>query len=112
MDRILVVEDEKKLNEMICDYLGAVGYTTASAYDGLSALRMIREKEPGFIILDIMLPGIEGTDMLRRVREVSPVPVIMLTARADEGDRLLGLELGADDYMTKPFSLPFFAGES
>ena len=96
---------KKKLNEMICDYLGAVGYTTASAYDGLSALGMIREKEPGFIILDIMLPGIEGTDLLRRIREISQVPVIMLTARADEGDKLLGLELGADDYITKPFSL-------
>lgn len=105
MDRILVVEDEKKLNEMICDYLQAVGYTTASSYDGLSALRIIREKAPDFIILDIMLPGIEGTDLLRRIREFSQTPVIMLTARADEGDKLLGLELGADDYITKPFSL-------
>lgn len=105
MDTILVVEDERNLNTMICDYLQAVGYTTASAFDGLTALRMIREQEPGFLILDIMLPGIEGTDLLRRIREFSRVPVILLTARAEEGDKLLGLELGADDYMTKPFSL-------
>jgi DNA-binding response OmpR family regulator len=105
MEKVLVVEDERSLNTMICDYLEAVGYETIPVYDGLSALRTIREKEPGFILLDIMLPGIEGTDLLRRIREFSPVPVILLTARADEADKLLGLELGADDYITKPFSL-------
>jgi len=105
MEKVLVVEDERSLNTMICDYLEAVGYETNPVYDGLSALRSIREKEPGFILLDIMLPGIEGTDLLRRIREFSQVPVILLTARAEEADKLLGLELGADDYITKPFSL-------
>lgn len=105
MEKVLVVEDERSLNTMICDYLEAVGYEAIPVYDGFSALRSVREKEPGFILLDIMLPGIEGTDLLRRIREFSPVPVILLTARADEADKLLGLELGADDYITKPFSL-------
>ena len=103
--RILIVEDEHKLNSMISDYLEAVGYEPVSAYDGISALKIIREEIPDFVILDIMIPGVDGMDVLRRLRETSQVPVIMLTARAEEGDKLMGLELGADDYMTKPFSL-------
>lgn len=105
MKTILVVEDEKKLNTMISDYLEAVGYEPVSVYDGISALKMIKEDPPDFVILDVMLPGVDGMDVLRRVRETGDIPVIMLTARAEEGDKLMGLELGADDYMTKPFSL-------
>lgn len=103
--KILVVEDEKKLNSMISDYLEAVGYQPVSAFDGISALKIIRDDPPGFIILDIMIPGVDGMDVLRRIRETADIPVIMLTARSEEGDKLMGLELGADDYMTKPFSL-------
>ncbi|MBI9104494.1 MAG: response regulator transcription factor [Spirochaetales bacterium] len=105
MKKILVVEDEKKLNKMICDYLEAVGWETVSAFDGITALKIIRDEPPEFVILDVMLPGVDGMDVLRRLRETAAVPVIMLTARAEEGDKLMGLELGADDYMTKPFSL-------
>lgn len=105
MNSVLVVEDERKLNKMICDYLEAVGYSTASALDGLSALKIVRELEPDFLILDIMLPGIDGVTLLRKIREFSNVPIILLTARAQEADKLLGFELGADDYITKPFSL-------
>lgn len=103
--KILVVEDEKKLNSMISDYLEAVGFQPVSAYDGISALKIIRDDPPGFVILDVMIPGVDGMDVLRRIRETADIPVIMLTARAEEGDKLMGLELGADDYMTKPFSL-------
>jgi len=105
METILVVEDERKLNGMISDYLEAVGYQPVPVTDGLEALRVFKSKEPDFVILDIMLPGIDGLDVLRRIREISQVPVILLTARAEEGDKLMGLELGADDYVTKPFSL-------
>ena len=105
MNKILVVEDERKLNNMITDYLEAVGFETSAAYDGLSALKMIKENPPEFVILDIMLPGVDGMDVLRRIRETLDIPVIMLTARSEEADKLMGLELGADDYMTKPFSL-------
>ncbi len=105
MSKILIVEDERKLNTMISDYLVAVGYEPLSAFDGISALKLLKDEEPGFVVLDVMIPGIDGMDVLRRIREISRVPVIMLTARAEEGDKLMGLELGADDYMTKPFSL-------
>jgi len=103
--RILVVEDERSLNQMIVDYLAALGYGTESAYDGLDALRKVEALMPDFIVLDLQLPGLDGLDVARRIRERSPVPIIMLTARAEEADKLIGLELGADDYLTKPFSL-------
>jgi DNA-binding response OmpR family regulator len=102
---ILVTEDEKEMNRMICDYLEAVGYRTLSALDGQEALEIFREQEPALVVLDIMMPKLDGIDVTRRIRAASSVPIILLTARAEEGDKLMGLEIGADDYMTKPFSM-------
>lgn len=102
---ILVTEDERELNRMICDYLEAVGYKTLSAFNGREALDLFRQYEPALLVLDVMMPELDGIDVTRRVRAQSPVPIIMLTARAEEGDKLMGLEIGADDYMTKPFSM-------
>lgn len=103
--KILVVEDERGLNQMIRDYLSALGFEVAGAYDGLSALDRAKEGTSDLIVLDLQLPGLDGLDVARRVRQVSNVPIIMLTARAEEADKLIGLEIGADDYLTKPFSL-------
>ena len=103
--KILVVDDEEKLRKMICDYLEAVGLKTISAKDGVDAISVFEKEQPDLIIMDVMMPGIDGIDSTRRIRERSNVPVIMLTAKAEEGDKLLGLEMGADDYITKPFSL-------
>jgi DNA-binding response OmpR family regulator len=103
--RILVVEDEKELNTMIRDYLETLGWTTAGAGSGTEALDLFRGAEFDFVLLDIMIPGLDGLDVMRRIRETSRVPVILITARAEEADKLIGLELGADDYVTKPFSL-------
>jgi DNA-binding response OmpR family regulator len=104
-ERILVVEDERSLNQMIVDYLVALGYGAESAYDGLEALRKVETRMPDFVVLDLQLPGLDGLDVARRIRERSSVPIIMLTARAEEADKLIGLEIGADDYLTKPFSM-------
>ena len=102
---ILVVEDESQLNRMIRDYLDTLGWTTLGAEDGHAALEIFRREEPDFVLLDVMIPGLDGLDVMRRIREVSTVPVIFITAMAEETDTLMGLELGADDYITKPFSL-------
>ncbi|MDC7223848.1 MAG: response regulator transcription factor [Spirochaetales bacterium] len=102
---ILVAEDEKEMNRMICDYLEAVGFRTLSARDGSEALELFRSKEPALVLLDIMMPRLDGIDVTRRIRSQSNTPVIMLTAMAEEGDKLMGLEIGADDYITKPFSM-------
>ena len=102
---ILVAEDEKEMNRMICDYLEAVGYKTLSAHDGSEALELFRSGEPALVLMDIMMPKLDGIDVTRRIRSQSNTPIIMLTAMAEEGDKLLGLEIGADDYITKPFSM-------
>ena len=103
--RILVIDDEEAIGSVIKDYLEAQGYQVFWAEDGLSALDTFRRVSPDLIILDLMLPGKSGLDVCRELRKDSDVPVIMLTAKSDEIDRVLGLELGADDYVTKPFSL-------
>jgi len=103
--KILVVDDEKDLNSMIVDYLEAMGHTVLSAFNGKNALELFRSDQPDLIVLDLMMPGIDGIDVTRRIRSQSDIPIIMLTAKAEEGDKLLGLEIGADDYITKPFSL-------
>lgn len=103
--RILVIDDEEAIGSVIKDYLEAQGYQVFWAEDGLSALDTFRRVNPDLIILDLMLPGKSGLDVCRELRKDSDVPVIMLTAKSDEIDRVLGLELGADDYVTKPFSL-------
>ncbi|MCG8452281.1 MAG: response regulator transcription factor [Spirochaetales bacterium] len=102
---ILVVEDEVQLNKMVRDYLESLGWETLGAENGTQALELFRDHQPDFILLDIMMPGLDGLDVMRRIRESSNVPVIFMTAMVEESDTLIGLELGADDYITKPFSL-------
>ena len=102
--RILVVDDEKKIVELLRTYLEREGYSVVAAGDGKSALALARQERPALVILDWMLPGLSGVDVCRVLRQESDVPIVMLTARAEESDKLIGLELGADDYITKPFS--------
>jgi two-component system alkaline phosphatase synthesis response regulator PhoP len=101
---ILVVDDEAKIVKQARDYLEQGGYRVAVAGDGTTALAQARHERPDLIVLDLNLPGLDGLDVCRALRRESDVPIIMLTARIDETDRLIGLELGADDYITKPFS--------
>jgi len=102
--RILVVDDDVKTVELVKLYLNRDGYKVLTAYDGVEALRLARESQPDLIVLDLMLPGIDGLEVCRTLRAESDVPIIMLTARTTEQDKLTGLDLGADDYVTKPFS--------
>lgn len=102
--KILVVDDDKKTLELIKLYLEKDGYRVLMASDGRQALELARQKQPDLLILDLMLPGVDGLDVCRIMRAESRVPIIMLTARTTEDDKLLGLDLGADDYVTKPFS--------
>ncbi len=102
--RVLVVEDDATVAEVVMRYLEREGFEVETVGDGLVALDRARAAPPDAVILDLMLPGLDGLEVCRRLREVAPIPVIMLTARGDESDRVLGLELGADDYVTKPFS--------
>jgi DNA-binding response OmpR family regulator len=102
--RILVVEDDPTVCEVVTRYLVREGYEVESVADGRAALDRARVNPPDLMILDLMLPGLDGLEVFRRMRSFAPVPVIMLTARGDEDDRVMGLELGADDYVGKPFS--------
>jgi DNA-binding response OmpR family regulator len=102
--RVLVVDDEPTVREVVVGYLRRDGHEVCEAGDGESALRLLRNVSPDLVVLDLMLPGASGFDLLRHVRATSDVPVIMLTARSEEEDRIAGLELGADDYVVKPFS--------
>jgi len=101
---ILVVDDEKRMVRFIRLNLEQDGYQVISAYNGTEALDLVRTKLPNLVLLDVMMPDIDGFDVLKKIREASAVPVIMLTAKGEEDDRIRGLELGADDYVTKPFS--------
>ena len=103
--KILIVDDEVKIREMVKSYLENEGFEIMQASDGSDALESINKNKPSLIVLDWMLPGMSGLEICRQVREKSNVPIIMLTAKTEEVDKLLGLELGADDYITKPFSL-------
>jgi DNA-binding response OmpR family regulator len=105
MTTVLLVEDEIKLAEVVRNELQAAGYQVIHASDGLEALALHQEHDPDLVILDWMLPGLDGLEVLRRIRQTSAVPLLMLTARGEEMDRVVGLEVGADDYMTKPFSV-------
>lgn len=102
--KILVVDDEPKIVSLVRSYLEREGYAVNEALDGRRALEVFRRDTPDLIILDLMLPGLDGLEVCREIRRSSNVPIIMLTARGEDADKLIGLELGADDYITKPFS--------
>jgi two-component system alkaline phosphatase synthesis response regulator PhoP len=104
MRTVLVVDDEPKIVRVARDYLERAGYRVLTAGDGGAVLQAVRSARPDLVVLDLALPGMDGLDVTRALRRESQVPIIMLTARADESDRLIGLELGADDYIVKPFS--------
>jgi len=101
---ILVVDDEPKIVKLVRDYLERAGFAVRAATDGRAALSLARTEKPDLMVLDLGLPQLDGLDVTRELRKVSNMPVIMLTARSEESDKLIGLELGADDYLTKPFS--------
>ena len=101
---VLVVDDDHKLISLVRMYLEREGYPVLAAYDGPQAIEMFERHKPGFVILDLMLPKIDGITLCRQIRETSAVPILMLTAKVEEVDKLVGLSVGADDYVTKPFS--------
>ena len=102
---ILLIEDAQDLAQVVARELDAAGYRVAHAADGVSGLQLYEREPPDLVILDWMLPRLDGLEVLRRLRQAGPTPVLMLTARGEETDRVVGLELGADDYLTKPFSM-------
>jgi DNA-binding response OmpR family regulator len=102
---VLVVEDEPLINQAVGDRLRAEGHHVVSAYDGPGAVAAFEEHRPDLVVLDVMLPGFDGLEVCRRIQQQRPVPVLMLTARDDESDVLVGLGVGADDYLTKPFRM-------
>src|SRR5450759_5619020 len=104
MKTILIVDDETRIAQIARDYLEKAGFSVMTAGNGVDALAMIQRTRPDLVVLDLALPGMDGLDVARTVRRDSNVPIIMLTARVEESDKLVGLELGADDYITKPFS--------
>ena len=101
---VLVVDDDRTVAEVVSTYLQRAGHHVRHAADGYEAVAAAEARLPDLVVLDLMLPGIDGIEVHQRIRELGPVPVIMLTARGEESDRILGLETGADDYVTKPFS--------
>ncbi|MEG8279718.1 response regulator transcription factor [Streptomyces sp. AHA2] len=104
MKRVLVVDDDPTIVEVVASYLTQAGLAVTVAADGPAAVASVTADLPDLVVLDLMLPGMDGFEVCRRIRGQGPVPVVMLTARGDEEDRILGLEIGADDYVTKPFS--------
>ncbi|WP_069767858.1 response regulator transcription factor [Streptomyces sp. LUP30] len=104
MKRVLVVDDDPTVSEVVAGYLDRAGFAVDVAADGPTAVAQAARRKPDLVVLDLMLPGMDGLEVCRRIRANAPLPVIMLTARGDEEDRILGLEVGADDYVTKPFS--------
>jgi DNA-binding response OmpR family regulator len=104
MKTVLVVEDESQIAQIVRDYLQHAGFAVITAADGRDALARVRERRPDLVLLDLGLPGIDGMDVARQLRQSGNTPIIMLTARVEETDRLRGLDAGADDYITKPFS--------
>jgi DNA-binding response OmpR family regulator len=104
MTTVLVVDDESTIREIVVSYLKRDGFTTLEAADGNRARELLSTEQPDLVVLDLMLPGVDGLELCRWIRSSSQLPVIMLTARGEESDRIVGLELGADDYVTKPFS--------
>jgi two-component system phosphate regulon response regulator OmpR len=103
-ERVLIIDDDARLSAMLADYLTEAGLTVMRAGDGESGLQMMAREQPDIIVLDLMMPGIDGLETCRRIRARSDVPILMLTAKGEETDRIVGLELGADDYLPKPFN--------
>ncbi len=103
-ERVLMIEDDEALADMVAEYLGEAGYQVTSRGEAMSGLELIRRNEFDVLILDVMLPDLDGFEVCRKVRAESDLPILMLTARGDETDRIVGLELGADDYLPKPFN--------
>jgi DNA-binding response OmpR family regulator len=104
MSTVLVVDDEPIVRDVVVRYLRRDGFTTLEAGTGEEAMRLLEREVPSLVVLDVMLPGTDGLEICRRIRATSDLPIVLLTARGDEADRIVGLELGADDYVTKPFS--------
>ncbi len=104
MERLLIIDDDTELCELLSDYLGGEGFTIETVHHGEEGAERVLSGHYALVVLDVMLPGMNGFDVLRKIREKSSVPVIMLTARGDDIDRIVGLELGADDYLPKPFN--------
>jgi two-component system, OmpR family, alkaline phosphatase synthesis response regulator PhoP len=104
MKTILVVEDDRQIAEIARDYLQHAGFAVAAAGDGLEALRLVQERRPDLVVLDLGLPKLDGLEVAKQLRRQGAIPIIMLTARVEESDRLAGLDVGADDYVSKPFS--------
>lgn len=102
--KLLLIEDDLDAQQMLCDYLAMEGFEVSCAADGIAGLEAARSGQPALVVLDVMLPGLDGFGVLRQLRQVSEVPVLMLTARQDDIDKVLGLELGADDYLAKPYN--------
>jgi DNA-binding response OmpR family regulator len=102
--RVLVVEDDRTVSEVVARYLTREGYAVEEVADGSDALERALRSLPDLVVVDLMIPGLDGLEVCRRLRQAAPIPVIMLTAKSDEADRIAGLELGADDYVSKPFS--------
>jgi len=103
-ERILIVEDDPRLAEMLSEYLGGAGFRVSAAADGAAASRKLAETVFDAVVLDLMLPDIDGIEVTKRIRQTSDVPILMLTARDEDVDKIIGLEVGADDYLTKPFN--------
>jgi len=104
MDRVLIVDDDVELCELVSEYLGGEGFEVEAVHDGNEGLKRALSGDHVLIVLDIMLPGMNGLDVLRNLRKQSRIPVLILTARGDDVDRIAGLEIGADDYLPKPFN--------
>lgn len=104
MSRVLVVDDDATVREVVVDYLRAAGHEVREAVDGSGALAAVRDERADLVVLDVMMPGLDGLEVCRRLRVTSDVPIVLLTALGSEQDRVVGLEIGADDYVTKPFS--------
>ncbi len=104
MNKILIVDDERNIADLIALYAAQSGYATVKTHDGESALALFDSEKPDLVVLDLMLPRINGWDVCKRIRQTSETPIIMLTARSDDVDKIVGLEIGADDYLAKPFN--------
>ena len=101
---VCLVDDDVKLVRLLQSYFEKDGFLIYTAHDGLDALQIVRQRKPNIVVLDLMLPGLDGLEVCRKIRKDNDVPILMLTAKDEEADRLVGLEIGADDYVTKPFS--------